>query len=127
MVKEEKGQSLIEFALVLPLLLLLLVGIFDFGRIIYSYMHLHITAQETVRLGGLGRTDAEMTAFARQLNHLGNSNQLKVAVSPSDSTRRSGGYVTVTLEYPVNYVTPMLSRILPSPLMIKTDSTIRVE
>jgi Flp pilus assembly protein TadG len=34
--KSEKGQAAVEFALVLPILLLLILGIIDFGRILYS-------------------------------------------------------------------------------------------
>ena len=57
--RDERGQSLVETALVLPVLLLLLVGILDFGRIMYSYAHLHMAAQETVRVGGLDKSDSE--------------------------------------------------------------------
>jgi Flp pilus assembly protein TadG len=32
-----RGQALVEFALTIPLLLLLTVGLFDFGRAIYAY------------------------------------------------------------------------------------------
>jgi len=31
------GQGLVEFTLVLPLLILVMVGLFDFGRAVYSY------------------------------------------------------------------------------------------
>ncbi|MBB6455112.1 Flp pilus assembly protein TadG [Salirhabdus euzebyi] len=125
--KDEKGQSLVEFALLLPIILLLLVGIIDFGRVLYSYSHLHMATQETVRLGGLGSTDEEMTTFAQNYIHIGDPDNLTVSISPSDTERDSGEYVTVHLTYPVELHTPFLSSILPSPVMIKTDSTIRVE
>lgn len=48
MVKKENGQSVVEMALVLPVLLLLLVGIIDFGRVFYYYSHLNLATQETV-------------------------------------------------------------------------------
>ncbi|MGP4079833.1 TadE/TadG family type IV pilus assembly protein [Pseudalkalibacillus sp. R45] len=127
MIKNEKGQSMVEMALVLPLLLLILMGIFDFGRIMYTYMHLQLATQESVRLGGLGRDDAAIIDFARDYIHVGDSSDLQVNISPNDSTRDSGDYMTVTLEYPVDYLTPLMSKILPSPVLVKTDSTIRVE
>ncbi|RHW43171.1 pilus assembly protein [Neobacillus notoginsengisoli] len=125
--KDERGQSLVETALVLPLLLLLIVGILDFGRITYSYAHLHMAAQETVRKGGLGKSDAEITAFARNYVHLGDSSKLIVEITPPGTTRKSGDYVKVKLKYPLKLYTPLLSKVFPSPLYAETDSTIRVE
>lgn len=127
MIRDEKGQSMVELALILPILLILLVGIFDFGRVMYTYMHLHIATQETVRLGGLGKGDAEMTQFAKEYIHIGDSSLLEVSISPSELNRKSGDYVKVTLEYPVEYMTPFVKNLLPSPFKISTESTIRVE
>ncbi|MGM7703361.1 TadE/TadG family type IV pilus assembly protein [Pseudalkalibacillus sp. Hm43] len=127
MIKKENGQSIVEMALVLPVLLIILIGIFDFGRIMYTYMHLQLATQESVRLGGLGRDDAAIAQFARDYVHVGDSSNLQVNISPNDTMRESGDYMTVTLEYPVEYVTPLISKVLPSPILVKTDSTIRVE
>jgi hypothetical protein len=127
MIKEEKGQSLVEMALLLPLLLLLLAGIFDFGRLLYSYSHLHLATQETVRLGGLGRGDAEITQFARDYIDLGNPSLLEVKISPSEAHRSSGEYMTVTLDYPIEIATPFFSTFIPTPIVLTTESTIRVE
>ncbi|QCJ41718.1 pilus assembly protein [Bacillus sp. S3] len=125
--KDERGQSLVETALILPIFLLILVGILDFGRLTYSYAHLHMAAQETVRLAGLGEKDADLTAFAQKYVHLGNKTDLVVLPSPKDSLRHSGDYVKVTLRYPFQFFTPFVSKLFPSPFMIETDSTIRVE
>jgi Flp pilus assembly protein TadG len=46
-----RGQTLVEFALVLPIFILLLVGIFDFGRAIYAYNTISNAAREGVRVG----------------------------------------------------------------------------
>lgn len=45
-----RGQALVEFALILPILILLLVGIFDFGRAIYAFNTVNNAAREAVRL-----------------------------------------------------------------------------
>ncbi len=127
MVKNESGQSLVEMALVLPVLLLLLVGIIDFGRVLYSYSHLHLATQEAVRLGGLGRDDNEIVTFAKDYIHIGDSSKLQVVITPSDTTRKSGQYVTVELEYPLELITPIISELIPNPIQLKVDSTIRVE
>jgi Flp pilus assembly protein TadG len=124
---DERGQSLVETALILPVLLLLLVGILDFGRIMYSYAHLHMAAQETVRMGGLGKNDAEITSFAKDYVQLNEIDQLKINISPGDSSRDAGDYVTIKLEYPFQFFTPFVSSLFSSSLSIKAESTIRVE
>jgi Flp pilus assembly protein TadG len=47
---EARGQALVEFALILPILILLLVGIFDFGRAIYAFNTVNNAAREAVRI-----------------------------------------------------------------------------
>ncbi|MCL6570425.1 MAG: pilus assembly protein [Bacillus sp. (in: Bacteria)] len=127
MKKDQRGQALIETALILPIFLLILVGILDFGRLTYSYAHLHMAAQETVRLGGLGEKDTAISTFAHQYVHLGDTTKLQVEITPLDTSRHSGDYVTVKLRYPFQFLTPMISKLFPPEYMIETDSTIRVE
>ncbi|QHE51394.1 TadE/TadG family type IV pilus assembly protein [Pontibacillus sp. HMF3514] len=125
--KKEDGQSMVETALVLPVLIILLVGMFDFGRIFYTYTHLHLAAQEAVRVGGLGGNDSEITAFTKSYVNINDPENLVVGVSPDDSMRVSGDYVTVTLDYPMESFTPFISSLLPSAFTVHTESTIRVE
>jgi Flp pilus assembly protein TadG len=46
----EEGQSLVEFALVLPLLLLLLLGIIQFGAVFNALITINAAAREGARL-----------------------------------------------------------------------------
>ena len=47
--RSEKGQAMVEFALVLPLLLALLCGIIDFGWLYYNQITLNNAAREGAR------------------------------------------------------------------------------
>ena len=47
--RSEKGQAMVEFALVLPLLLALLCGIVDFGWLYYNQITLNNAAREGAR------------------------------------------------------------------------------
>src|SRR5258708_3022184 len=125
MIRKEEGQSLTEFALLVPLLLLLICGILDFGRVMYAYLHLNMAAQETVRLAGLGKADSVITAFAKNYEQLGDGSLLQVTIFPSQTSRKSGDYVKVTLSYTLAYLTPVISNIMPKPI-ITVNSTIRV-
>jgi len=46
---QPRGQSMVEFAIVFPIFVLLLVGIFDFGRVIWINDTLSGAAREAVR------------------------------------------------------------------------------
>jgi hypothetical protein len=126
MIKEQKGQSLVEFALVLPLLLLLICGIVDLGRLLFAYSSLNMTTQEAVRLGGLGKSDAAIAAYAKEHIRVGSASTLKVTVTPTESVRKSGDDVTVTLTYSLPLITPVITEIIPAPVL-SANSTIRVE
>ena len=47
----EKGQDLVEFAIIFPFLFLILVGIFDLGRSVYYISVLNNIAREGARAG----------------------------------------------------------------------------
>lgn len=47
--RHEKGQSMVEFALVLPILLIVLCGILDFGWLYYNQITLNNAAREGAR------------------------------------------------------------------------------
>jgi Flp pilus assembly protein TadG len=49
--RRERGQSLVELAVSLPIILLLLLGTIDFGMAIYSYTILKDAAQEGALYG----------------------------------------------------------------------------
>ncbi len=52
----DRGQDLVEYAIVFPVLMLLLLGIIEFGRIIYSYNAISNAAREGTRLAVLPGT-----------------------------------------------------------------------
>jgi hypothetical protein len=52
--RSDRGASAVEFALLLPVLLLLIFGIIDFGRILTAEIQLSQAAREGVRLQALG-------------------------------------------------------------------------
>ncbi|SET06038.1 TadE-like protein [Oceanobacillus limi] len=124
MIRKQDGQSLVEFALVIPIFLLLLVGIFDFGRIFYTHLQLEFVSQEAVRMAGLGYGDEAVTAYT--MNELPSKNgELEITVTPTEANRTSGKYVTVKLAYPEEFFNVLGG--LAIPYTVETSSTIRVE
>ena len=50
MKKRENGQSAVEFALVLPILLLIVCGILDFGWLFYNYYMMYFSVLSSFNL-----------------------------------------------------------------------------
>jgi Flp pilus assembly protein TadG len=50
LIHKQKGQSLVEFALILPLMVLIVVGIFDLGRAFFAYIAISNAAREGARV-----------------------------------------------------------------------------
>jgi len=64
--QHRRGQALVEFAFVLPILILLLVGIFDFGRAIYAFNTVNNAAREGVRLAIVNQNCDAIGQVAKQ-------------------------------------------------------------
>jgi hypothetical protein len=55
--KKDHGQSMVEFALLLPFLILLIVGVFDLGRAFFSLITITNAAREGARYGTMHPSD----------------------------------------------------------------------
>jgi Flp pilus assembly protein TadG len=94
----------VEFALLLPLLLLLVFGIIDFGRALNAQITLTQAARTGARLAALGQPNV---VSATQAAATGLSPVPTVAVTPcpSGATQTTAAVVTVT--YSFNFITPI--------------------
>jgi Flp pilus assembly protein TadG len=59
----EQGQDLVEFALILPLLLLLLLGIIEFGLAVFHYNSIANVGREVARFGSVHPSDGDLEEF----------------------------------------------------------------
>ena len=101
LLKQKRGQAIVEFALVLPVFILILVGIMEFGLVFHQYLVVTSASREGARVAALGGTDAEVSAVVTAA--VGNINKglLTTAVSPADRTRGAAVTVTVTNKVPI--------------------------
>ena len=58
--KNEKGQSMVEFALVFPILILLVLGIIQFGIIFSAQISLTHAAREGARAASVGTSEIDV-------------------------------------------------------------------
>ena len=101
--KRERGAVIVEFALLLPILVLLVFGTIEFGRGYHSRSTLAHAARQSVRVAALGTGDPVATArdAAPNLDGL----LIGVTVTPDPCT--PGEPVTVTLTYDHDYAIPL--------------------
>jgi Flp pilus assembly protein TadG len=103
--RSERGQTAVEFALVAPLLIVLLLGIIQVGIAFHRYVEVTDAARAAARraivarVAGVTPADIRAAAVAAAPDLTGSS--LGVDVGPSNPmTAASGTTVSVTVSYP---------------------------
>jgi Flp pilus assembly protein TadG len=120
-----RGQSLVEFALVLPLFLLLLIGIAEFGRAWMTRNILTGASREAVRVAAVQGNTA--SALARANNILATANISGAIVSVLDDGTPFGTCrVTVTYNFPVT-IAGFLPGLGGTNFPLTADTTMRKE
>lgn len=118
---------MVEFALVLPVLLLLLMGIIEFGRIISCYMIINNLAREGARFAAVGKSDSQINDILLDERATLDADRIQVQFSPTYADRVKGEPLKVTINYTVDLITPLIPEILPNPLPISSECTMRLE
>ena len=113
----DRGAAAVEFALVVPILLVVLFGIIDFGFAINRYSIVNNAAREGVREASLGASEAEIrAAVTRGLSDLGGSYTFDVGCKKPDGTtsctswtngQESGGIAEVKVDFTHDWITPI--------------------
>ncbi len=121
-----KGQTIVEFALILPILLLILLGILEFGRIFSAWMSITHASREGARDAALGGTTLQVEERIDAVSAGLNPARIVVLVTPSGSRPR-GTMVTVRINYSIDMITPLIGNVVGDPLNISAETTMRVE
>jgi len=141
LVKTEKGQSLVELAISLTVLLILLTGTIDFGIALFHYIAMSEAAQEGALVGSInppprsGSWDCPNPYIARICDRVINATSeeglinkmydsgMTISVSAPDKACE-GFKLTVTLSYDYPLSMPFLGAALGSDhLTLKTSAT----
>jgi len=102
----ERSQSLVEFSLVVPVLMLLALGIVDFGMAFKSYVELTNATREGARYAVVGKpagaypADCTHSDGGNVVSRVCKSADLPIAVIDGPIDDISGYFTSVTVEYP---------------------------
>jgi Flp pilus assembly protein TadG len=137
--KTEAGQTLVEFSLVLPVFLLLIFALVDFGRAFYTWLLITNAAREGARAGAVQMTDAQInnrvfgSICSSYPSQCGGLNAANMTVTKNNVQGPKGQTMWVEVQYSFTYVTPInniLSLMGQSTLanpVIKSRSSMRLE
>ncbi|OFW40818.1 MAG: hypothetical protein A3J29_00635 [Acidobacteria bacterium RIFCSPLOWO2_12_FULL_67_14b] len=139
--RSERGAAIIETALTLPIVLLVCVGIFEFGRAYQTWQVMTNAAREGARVAVLpnpvaGAIDARVREYL-QLGGLNSDESIGVAVTPAEVTLGAAGNASasrVTVTYPFSFmVLQPVARLVVSgtmtgaPITLTASATMRNE
>ncbi len=127
MIRDERGSALVEMALVMPILLLLLCGIVEFGRIFHAYIVVQQAARDAVRYASIGSSDDQVrSVIERNMTSL-DVTRMSYDVQPSESERTAGDSVTVDITYDHTLLIPYLQGVIPDTLSLHSEISMRME
>jgi Flp pilus assembly protein TadG len=116
-----RGQTIVEFALILPIFILVLVGIVDFGRAVYASSTIQNAARQAVRVAIVDQNvtviETEAIEHAVALGIDGADVDVNFldddyTSGPCSTTPDVGCIVEVEVRYTYNAATPILGNIV---------------
>lgn len=129
-VKNQRGQTLVELALIIPILILVLMATLEFGRIFFTYLTVTHASREAARATVIytGKDDAFIEQRVKDNASWLSAADLDVEITPtSASSRTTGVPLTVLVKYPVVLYTPVLKDVMTNPFTVQAHTTMRIE
>ena len=124
--KKKRGQAIVEFALILPVFILLFFGIVEFGLVFHQYLVVTAASREGARVAALGGSDAETLTMVNTSAASINSGQLTTTITPAN--RVKGQTVSVQVTNPVTIRAPLIAQVFPqNPFPVTGTTIMRVE
>lgn len=131
-----RGQSLVEFALVVPIFFLLLFGFIDVGRYVYTTTAYGQAAREGARYASVEQWSYTCPAAVSPKNRKNcteaETRKRLPAGAPTPTTVlfscpttcRPGDLMSVKVEGPFNFFTPIIRNILGTPTVSQTTQVV---
>ena len=110
--KNNKGQALVEFILILPVILAILLVIIDLGKIFNEKNTLENTSIDIIELYKNGKSIDEIKNKNREI---------------SITTNIENNYLTIKLKKEIEIITPGLNIVLDNPYPIEVERVVYYE
>jgi Flp pilus assembly protein TadG len=122
---KQTGQSLVETALVIPLIFLLIFSFIDLGRAIYFYSALGNSVREGARFASVTKLESQTDYDAVEAKVIDYAVALDITSGNINVVLNGNDTVTVSAIYTFVPVTPFLGRVFGpgNYITLKSDST----
>jgi Flp pilus assembly protein TadG len=127
--RSERGQDLVEYAIIFALLMLLLIGIIESGIVILAYNSVANAAREGARYGAIRaqRDDTAGIEAAARRSTMG-LDQSTLAIASTVTVSNTSQFIEVDVDYDHAFITPLVGLVMGSPtLHLHTMASMRVE
>ncbi len=135
--RSERGAAMVEFAIVLPILLLLVFGIIDFGRALYTLNNLTAAVREGARLASTQispdpTTGGSMSAVSTAVTNYvvafgGNSGPPTISETFSGAPPNMQSVTVRIVNYPFTPITPLAALAGLGTIQMSPSATFRWE
>jgi Flp pilus assembly protein TadG len=129
--QRKRGTALVEMAFLLPVLLLVLFGMIEYGGLFWRASQLESAARTAVRAGALsgGTTSAVNTTISSMMTAAGlSSSGYTVTLNPTDpSALASGAQFMVTISVPYPNISLTKCPLVPTPATLTRSCTMAKE
>lgn len=115
-----KGAALVELAIILPLLLTIVFGIFEFGRAMYITNTLNNAAREGARRAAITPAPINVDTYVRNVIPF---DKTGLTITTNPTAPSSGAAITVTVTLPFEGLTGLV----PVPDNLRGEATMRYE
>ena len=103
--EHERGQALVEFAMVMPIMLLLLFALVDFGRAFYSWLLITNAAREGARVAA---TQSPLTDVETRIYEAASVlDAASITITTTNVQGNRGETVEIDLAFSFSFVTPI--------------------
>ncbi|HWQ60844.1 MAG TPA: TadE/TadG family type IV pilus assembly protein [Negativicutes bacterium] len=136
-IRNRRGQAVLEFALILPVFLLMLVGMLEFGVVLHDYITVAEGARAGARAAAVGKDNTTIENAVINATPSLDKSKLTVTITPAaQASRTVDSSATVTVTYPVEVPVTSIPNpfsasgeleILPEIVYITGKAVMRVE
>ncbi len=134
---DQRGQSLVELAIAMPIIVLLILGLFDFGRVVIFYSELSNASRAGARVAIVNQSD-DSTCLSGDVTFKCAAADVSagmgitagdipdLVISGSDCALPSNCTATVTVGYSFAPITPVVSSFF-GPVALSSSTTMPIE